>query len=66
MLYDRSHLFSCFRGFVLPVLQYCSVVWCSGADTHLNLPDRDASGARFPTGHVFECDIAHRRSVAVL
>ena len=37
-----------------------------GADTHLKLLDRSVSGARFLTGGVFECDIAHRRSVAVL
>ena len=29
-----------FRGFVLPVLEYCSIVWCSAADTHLELLDR--------------------------
>ena len=53
-------------GFVLPVLGYCSAVWCSAADTHLELLDRAFSGVRFLTGGVFECDIAHRRSVAVL
>ena len=26
-------------GFVLPVLEYCSAVWCSDADTHLRLLD---------------------------
>ena len=36
------------------------------ADTHLKLLDRAVSGARFITGGVFECDNAHRRSVAVL
>ena len=56
----------CFRGFVLPVLEYCSTVWCSTADTHLKLLDRVVSGASFLTGDVFECDLAHRRSVAVL
>ena len=56
----------CFRGFVLPVLEYCSAVWCSAADTHLKLLDRVVSAAGFLTGCVFECDIAHRRSVAVL
>ena len=55
-----------FRGFVLPVLEYCSVVWCSAADTHLKLLDHGVSSARFLTGGVIECDIAHRRSVAVL
>ena len=66
VFHDRSLLQRCFRGFVLPVLEYCSAVWCSAADTHLKLLDRAASGARFLTGGVFECDIAHRRSVAVL
>ena len=39
---------------------------CSAADTHLQLLDRVVSGASFLTGGVFECDLAHRRSVAVL
>ena len=49
-----------------PVLEYCSAVWCSAADTHLKLLDREVSGARFLTGCVFECDISYHRSVAVL
>ena len=39
---------------------------CSAADTHLKLLNRAVSGAQFLTGGVFECDISHRRSVAVL
>ena len=39
---------------------------CSAADIHLKLLDRVVSGARFLTGGVFECDTAHRRSVAIL
>ena len=66
MFHDRSLLEGCFRGFVLPVLEYCSVVWCSAADTHLKLMDRAVSGAPSITAGVFECDIAHRQSVAVL
>ena len=62
----RSLLGRCFRGFVLPVLEYCSAVWCSAADTYLKQLDRAVSGARFLTGGVFECNISHRRSVAVL
>ena len=50
--------------------QFWSIVLQSGAladaDTHLKLLDRAVSGARFLTGGVFECDISHRRSVAVL
>ena len=66
VFHDRSLLGRCFRGFVLQVLEYCSAVWCSAADTHLKLLDRAVSGARFLTRGVFECDISHRRSVAVL
>ena len=41
------------------MLEYCSAVWCSAADTHLKLPDRVVSGT-------VKIDIAHRRFVAVL
>ena len=63
---DRLIVGRCFRGFVLPVLEYYAAVWCTAADTHLKLLDRAVSGARFLTVGVFECDISHRRSVAVL
>ena len=66
VFHDRSLLGRCFRCFVLPALEYCSAVLCSASDTHLKLLDRAVSGARFLTGGVFECDIAHRRSVAGL
>ena len=39
VFHDRSLLGRCFRGFVLPVLEYCSAVWCLAADTHLKLLD---------------------------
>ena len=38
----------------------------SAADTHLRQLNRVVSGASFLTRGVFECDLAHRRSVAVL
>ena len=41
-------------------------MWCSAADTHLKLLDRAVSDVEFLTGVVFECDIAHCRSVAIL
>ena len=66
VFHDRSLLGRCFRVFVLPLLEYYSAVWCLAADTHLKLLDRAVSGARFLTGGVFECDIAHHRSVAML
>ena len=65
VFHGRSLLGRCFRGFVLPVLEYCLAVWCSPADTHLKLLYSAVSGARFLTGGVFECDIAHRVSNAV-
>ena len=49
-VFDRLLLGRCFRGFVLPVLEYCSAVWCSAVDTHLKLLDRVVSGASFLTG----------------
>ena len=47
-------------------MEYSSAVWCSAADTHLKLLDRAVSGARFLICGVFQCDIAHHRSLAVL
>ena len=35
VFHDRLLLGRCFMGFVLSVLEYCSAVWCSAADTHL-------------------------------
>ena len=55
-----------FGVFVLPVLEYCSAVWCSAADTHLKLLNRVVSVACFLAGGVLNCDLFHRRSVAVL
>ena len=39
IFHDRLLLGRCFRGFILPVLEYCSAVWCSAADEHLKLLD---------------------------
>ena len=50
----------------MTVLEYCSAVWCSAADAHLRLLDRVVSGASFLTWGVLECDLALRRSVAVI
>ena len=66
VFHDRLLLRRCFRDFLLTALEYCSAFWWSAADTHLRLLDRVVSGASFATGGVFECDLAHRNSVAVL
>ena len=44
VVHDRSLLERCFLGFILSVLEYCSAVWCSAADTHLKLLDRASVG----------------------
>ena len=66
VFHDKLFIGRCFRGFVLPVLEYCSAVWCLAADTHLKLLDRVVSGACFITGGVLNCGLSHRRSMAVL
>ena len=66
VFHDRLLIGRCFWGFVLPVLEYCSAVWCSAADTHLKLLDHVVSGAYILAGGVFNCNLSHRRSVAVL
>ena len=66
VFHDWTLLGRSFRGFVLPVLEYSSAVWCSAADTHLKLQDRAVSGARFLTVGAFACCIQYRRSVVVL
>ena len=63
---DRSPLLRSFWSFVLPVLEYCSAVWCSAADSHLKLLDRVIRSADFLAGGVLDCNLAHRRSVAEL
>ena len=66
VFHDWLLLRRCFQGCALPILEYCSAVWCLGADTPFKLLDRAVSSGRFLIGGVFECDIAHRRSVSVL
>ena len=61
VFHDRLLLGRRFRGFVLPVLVYCSAVWSSATDTHHKLLDPVVSGASFLTGGVFECDHAQFR-----
>ena len=47
VIHDRLLLVRWFRGFVLPLLEYCSAVWCLAANTHLKLLNRVVSGASF-------------------
>ena len=41
-------------------------MWCSATDTHLKVQDRVVRDASFLTGDEFECNLAHRLSVALL
>ena len=66
VFHDRSLLVRSFWSFVLPVLEYCSAVCCSAADSHLKLLDRVVRSAGFLAGGVLDCNLAHRRSVAEL
>ena len=52
--HDRSLLLRSFWSFVLPVLEYCSAVWCSVVDSHLKLLDRVVKGAGFLADGVLE------------
>ena len=50
-------------------LAYFGILFCSvvlPANTHLKLLDHVVSGACFLAGGVLNCDLSHRRSVAVL
>ena len=62
--HDRSLLLRSFWSFVLPVLEYCSSVWCSAANSNFKLLDRVVRSAGFLTDGILDCNLAHRRSVA--
>ena len=66
VFHDRSLLLTAFWSFVLPVLEYCSAVWCSAADSHLKLLDKIVRSADFLAGGVLDCNLAYRRSGAEL
>ena len=57
--HDKLLIGRCFLGFVLPVLEYCSAVWCSAADTYLKLLDCIVSGACFLAAGMLNCDLSH-------
>ena len=66
VFHDQLLLVRSFWSFVLPILEYCSAVWCSAADSHLKLLDIVGRSAGFLAGGVLESNLAHRRSVAEL
>ena len=60
VFHDRSLLLRSFWSFVLPVLEYCSAVWCSATDSHIKLLDRVVRSPGFLAYSVLECNLAHR------
>ena len=49
---DQSLLLRSFYSFVLSVLEYCSAVWCSAADSHFKLLERVVRSSGFLAGGV--------------
>ena len=58
VFHDQSLLLISFWSFVVPVLEHCSAVWCSAADSHLKLLDIVIRSAGFLAGGVLECYLA--------
>ena len=63
---DVSIVSKCFWSYILPILEYCSPVWSSAADTHLRLLDRVVRTVFTLSNGQVLCDLDHRRSVAEL
>ena len=57
---------TCFRSFVLPLLEYCSPIWMSASARDLSLLDRVARGGRFLFPDSASYDLAHRRMISCL
>ena len=57
---------TCFRSFVLPLLEYCSPVWISAAARDLSLLDKVARGGRFLFPNSCSYDLDHRRMISCL
>ena len=66
VLHDMLLIGRCLRVYFRPVLEYCSAVRCLAADIHLLNWTVKSVVPFFLTSGVFQCDIAYRRSVAVL
>ena len=64
VFHDKLLIGRCFWGFVLPVLEYCSAVWCRTVFQILAI--HTLSGACFLAGGVLNYNLSHRRSLAVL
>ena len=59
-------VYRCFNSFMLPVLEYASVVWGSAAHSHLALLDRIVNRCAHLMNDIVPCKLNNRRSVAGL
>ena len=59
-------VYHCFNSFMLPVLEYASVVWGSAAHCRLALLDRIVKRCAYLMNDVVPCNLNNRRSVAGL
>ena len=62
---DDDIIRNCFYSFILPLFDYCSLVWGSAADTHLRLLDRAFNQIKFLLPSL-SINLAHRRLVGSL
>ena len=61
---DTSVLLRCYYAFILPILEYCSLVWGSAASSHLRLLDRQIHAvSRLCPDQILK-PLNHRRCVA--
>ena len=63
---DEKVNLSCFRSFVLPLLEYCSPVWMSASDSNLNVLSKIARSAGFLFPGSGSYDLDHRRNISSL
>ena len=63
---DPSINLTCFRSFVLPLLEYGSPVWAGASDCHLKLLNKVHNQAKFLFPDNGNYDLEHRRKVSSL
>ena len=63
---DEKVNLSCFRSFVLPILEYCSPVWMSATDSNLNVLSKIVRSAGFLFPGNSNYDLDHRRNISSL
>ena len=63
---DEKVNLSCFRSFVLPLLEYCSPVWMSATDSNLNVLSKIVRSAGFLFPGNSNYDLDRRRNISSL